>query len=49
MLPLTLRPTDIGTPPAVRHLAYYCGDEDGERISRIYQADAPSDPETAWF
>jgi hypothetical protein len=24
MLPLTLRPTDIGTPPAFQHLKDYC-------------------------
>ena len=37
MLPLTLRPTDIGTPPAFQHLKDYCVFEDGEKIGRIYE------------
>ena len=32
MLPLTLRPTGIGTPPAFQHLKDYCIFEDGEKI-----------------
>jgi hypothetical protein len=32
MLPLTLRPTDIGTPPTFQHLKDYCVFEDGERV-----------------
>jgi hypothetical protein len=40
MLPLTLRPTDIGTPPAFEHLKDYCVFEDGEPIGRIYEVHA---------
>ena len=49
MLPLTLRPTDIGTPPAFQHLKDYCVYEDGEEIGRIYETHAPSRPGLAWF
>ena len=49
MLPLTLRPTDIGTPPAFQHLKDYCVFEDGEKIGRIYQVHAARSPEQAWF
>ena len=48
MLPLTLRPTDIGTPPAFQHLKDYCVYEDGEKIGRIYQVHA-APPDRAWF
>ena len=48
MLPLTLRPTDIGTPAAFQHLKDYCVFEDGEKIGRIYEVPAaPAD--RAWF
>ena len=44
MLPLTLRPTDIGTPAAFQHLKDYCVFEDGEKIGRIYEVPAaPAD------
>jgi hypothetical protein len=49
MMPLTLRPTGIGTPPAFQHLKDYCIFEDGEKIGRMYQVHAPVSPEQAWF
>ena len=49
MLPLTLRRTDIGTPPAFQHLKDYCVFEDGEKIGRIYEQHAARSPEQAWF
>ena len=39
MLPLTLRPTDIGTPPAFQHLKDYCVYED-KREGRPYLSGA---------
>ena len=47
-MPLTLRPTAIGTPPAFQHLKDYCVFEDGEKIGHIYEVHAARSPEQAW-
>ena len=48
MIPLTLRPTRLGTPAAFAHLADWCVIEDGEPIGRIYEVPA-APPDRAWF
>ena len=49
MIPLTLRPTRLGTPAAFAHLADWNVLEDGEKIGRIYQVHAARSPEQTWF
>jgi len=49
MLPLTLRPTTIGTPPAFQRLKDYCVFEDGEKIGRIYEVHAAARNTAEWW